>query len=71
MRYGLLCYDEWGYEEPIYNEDGDIDQPAKEPGNLYSLRYEELYAIEAAYQRRRADRLEERITKLEEKINNL
>ena len=36
-------------------------------GDCYSLRYEEALCMEAAYQRRRADLLEERIRKLEER----
>ena len=39
-----------------------------EAGDLYSLRYEECFAVEAAYQRRRADRLEARIAALENKL---
>lgn len=30
-----------------------------EAGSLYGIRYEEAFAIEAAYQRRRMDRIEE------------
>ncbi len=50
-RYGLFCYDT---SDTGYNE-----------GDSYSLRYEEALCMEAAYQRRRADRLEERIARLE------
>lgn len=53
FRYGLLCYDEWDAEEDV------------KAGNKYGLRYEEALCMEAAYQRRRADRLEERIARLE------
>lgn len=35
----------------------------KEAGNVYGLRYEECFVLEAAYQRRRLDRLEALITK--------
>lgn len=64
-RYGLLCYDEWEAEEEEKDEDGNVITEAREAGNRYSLRYEEALCMEAAYQRRRADRLEERIAKLE------
>lgn len=55
--YGLYCYDRWDAKET-----GDGTEPA---GDLYSLRYEEALCMEAAYQRRRADRLEARIAALE------
>lgn len=55
--YGFFCHDSW-----TANED-------HEAGDAYSLRYEECLCIEAAYQRRRADRLEARIAALEERLN--
>ena len=67
-RYGLLCYDEWDAEEEQKDEQGNVVQEARPAGNRYSLRYEEALCIEAAYQRRRADRLEERIARLEQLI---
>ncbi len=65
FRYGLLCYDEWDATPAERDEQGNITEPAKPAGNRYSLRYEEALCMEAAYQRRRADRLEERIARLE------
>jgi len=38
---------------------------AIEAGNRYGIRYEEALCIEAAYQRRRADRMEARLARLE------
>lgn len=64
-RYGLLCYDEWKAESAQRDRDGNIVLPTCPAGNRYSLRYEEALCMEAAYQRRRADRLEERIARLE------
>lgn len=68
-KYGLLCYDEWEYEPAERDEQGNIVQPARPAGNRYSLRYEEALCMEAAYQRRRADKLEERIARLEALIS--
>ena len=68
-KYGLLCYDEWKAEPAERDEQGNIVQPARPAGNRYSLRYEEALCMEAAYQRRRADRLEERIARLEALLN--
>ena len=67
-KYGLLCYDAWDAEPEEHDEDGNITQEAREAGNRYSLRYEEALAMEAAYQRRRADKLEKRIARLEAKL---
>lgn len=70
FRYGLLCYDEWQATPAERDEDGNITNPAQPAGNRYSLRYEEALCMEAAYQRRRADRLEARIEALERAINS-
>lgn len=56
--YGLFCFDAW--------EESD-DTPA---GERYALRYEECLILEAAYQRRRADRIEARLEALEKALNN-
>ena len=69
FRYGLLCYDEWDATPAERDEDGNITNPAQPAGNRYSLRYEEALCLEAAYQRRRADRLEERIARLEQLLS--
>ena len=45
-----------------------VSSPAVSAGDLYSVRYEEALCMEAAYQRRRADRLEARIAALEAKL---
>lgn len=68
-RYGLFCYDEWQAEPEVTDDSGHVLSPAMEAGNAYSLRYTEALAMEAAYQRRRADRLEARVARLEAKIS--
>ena len=70
-KYGLFCYDEWDATPAEHDEDGNIRNPAKEAGNLYSIRYEEALAMEAAYQRRCADRAEARISALEQRLNEM
>jgi hypothetical protein len=64
--------------EEIVDETGRIIEPAKthierkkvnSAGDRYGIRYEEALAMEAAYQRRRADRLEARIAKLEQLLS--
>src|SRR5690606_29633088 len=46
---GLLCYDSWNKADGI------------KAGDRYGLRYEEALTMEAAWQRRRADRIEARL----------
>lgn len=68
FRYGLLCYDAWKETSQLVDQNGDVVEPARPAGDVYSLRYEEALCLEAAYQRRRADRLERRIAAIEEKL---
>ena len=63
--YGLLCFDEWQAEPEVRDEENEIIKPAVAAGDRYSLRYEECLCMEAAYQRRRADRIEKRLNALE------
>lgn len=68
FRYGLLCYDAWKETSQLVDQNGDVVEPERQAGDVYSLRYDECLCIEAAYQRRRADRLEARIAALEAKL---
>lgn len=67
-RYGLFCHDEWGETAEVKGEDGLVLQPYQAAGDMYSLRYEEALCMEAAYQRRRADRAEARLASIEERL---
>lgn len=69
-RYGFFCYDQWAAQEEERDENGDITTEAREAGDIYSLRYEETLAIEAAWQRRENERLKARVTELEERLAN-
>lgn len=51
---GLLCFDEWAANEVV----------GITAGSRWGLRYDECFAIEAAYQRRRMDRVEARLAEL-------
>lgn len=64
----------------VLDADGNEVTPAQthnekvkitEAGSRYGIRYSEALCIEAAYQRRRADRLEERLNSLEDRIATL
>lgn len=68
-RYGFFCYDEWGDTPAVIDDEtGEVITPAIEAGSRYGIRYEEMLVMEAAVQRRRACRLEERIAALEAKL---
>lgn len=69
FRFGLLCYDEWEAKDAVYDEEtGELIDEAVDAGNRYSIRYAEALVLEAAYQRRRADRIEARLAALEERM---
>jgi hypothetical protein len=70
-RYGLFCFDEWEATPEEKDEQGNVTEEAKPAGDIYSLRYEEALCMEAAYQRRRADRAEARISALEQRMDEL
>jgi hypothetical protein len=44
-RYGLLCHDAWAAEAETFNEDGTIASPARDAGERYGVRYEELFSF--------------------------
>ncbi|WP_164658598.1 tail fiber domain-containing protein [Tropicibacter sp. Alg240-R139] len=44
FRYGIVCYDEWEAQEAVVRDDKVIE-PAREAGNRYGIRYEELLAF--------------------------
>ena len=70
-RYGLFCWDSWEAVPERRNETGEVVVPATPAGEQYSLRYEEALCMEAAYQRRRADRAEARLAALEERLASI
>lgn len=77
-RYGLLCYDEW---EDVYEPElalrenldtGELEEYSTgemtlvmSKGNRWGIRPDQCLFLEAAYQRRRCDRIEERLARLE------
>ena len=74
-------YNEYDETVPaVYDEEGQIVterhivhhkelvEKAIEAGELYSIRYEEALCLEAAYQRRRAQRLEESVSAIETRL---
>ncbi|MGB5905752.1 MAG: tail fiber domain-containing protein [Xanthobacteraceae bacterium] len=46
--YGLLCYDEWDARPAVVDDDGNVEVPAREAGDRYGVRYDELWAFVAA-----------------------
>ena len=65
-RYGLLCYDEWGDEfEDVIDDEGNKtgeQRLVRAAGNRWGIRPDQCLFLEAAYQRRRCDRIEARLT---------
>lgn len=70
-RYGLFCHDEWEERPEGCDKDGNVIRQAEPAGDMYSLRYEEALCMEAAYQRRRADRMVARISEMERRLNEM
>lgn len=68
-EYGILCHEQWEdeYEE---REDGSR-RLVRKAGEMWTIRYEEALAMEAAYQRRRADRMAMDIADLTQRLNEL
>lgn len=64
-KYGLLCYDKWDDQYEIKNGKSELVTPA---GDRWGLRPDQCAWLEAAYQRRRADRIESRLQKIEQHI---
>lgn len=64
-------------QEEVLDEEGNVLTPkvshtekrlVLSAGDRYGIRYEEALCVEAAYQRRRADKLEERLAALEKRV---
>lgn len=68
-EYGILCHEQWEdeYEE---REDGSRVL-VRAAGEMWTIRYEEALAMEAIYQRRRADRMAMDIADLTQRLNEL
>lgn len=69
-RYGLLCYDEWEAKPEVLDGEGNVVEPAQEAGNRWGIRADQCLFLEAAYQRRRADRIEQRLAALESRLTD-
>ena len=76
--WGGLCYDEWEASPEVLNEEGSVIEAERVAGNRWGIRADQCLFLEAAYQRRRADRsdarvdaLEGRLAVIEEKLNTV
>ncbi|MET0360735.1 MAG: tail fiber domain-containing protein [Sphingobium sp.] len=58
VRLGLLCHDRWDASDAEVDEAGAVVRPGRAAGERWGLRYEECFALEAAWQRRRIERIE-------------
>lgn len=59
-------YEDGALVSPEEYEEVEHTTPGIAGGNKYAVRYSEALVFEAAYQRRRADRIEQRLSRLEE-----
>lgn len=61
FEYGILCFDEEAATEAVYFTDDDgkkvLAQAAQDAHSGYTVRYEEMLCLEAAYMRREISRL--------------
>lgn len=57
FEYGFICYDEWEATDAVV-DDGEVMQPAKEAGDRYSFRPDELLMFIARGHEERLARLE-------------
>lgn len=72
FRWGLLCRDQGEAVDRIErNADGEPTVFHEDAFDNWGVRYTEALCMEAAYQRRRADRAEARIASLEERFADL
>jgi len=68
--YDMVDHEKWSATTEERDKDGNVIVQASPAYEQWYLRYEQALAIEAAYQRRRADRLEARIAALEAKLKD-
>lgn len=67
FAYSFICYDEWEAEEATYDEDGNEITPAREAGDRYSFRKEELLCFMVRALAQEIDGLSGRVAALEAK----
>ncbi len=67
FAYSFICYDKWEAEEATYDEDGNELTPAREAGDRYSFRKEELLCFMVRALAQEIDGLAERVAALEAK----
>lgn len=71
FEYGVLCWDVWGAVGATYNEEGELLTPARDAGELYSIRYDEALVLEAALGRRTAARNAAELSALHDRLGRL
>lgn len=67
FEYSFICYDKWEAEEATFDEDGNELTPAREAGDRYSFRKEELLCFIVRALAQEIDGLSERVAALEAK----
>lgn len=68
-EYGILCHEQW--EDEFEEREDGSRVLVRAAGEMWTIRYEEALAMEAIYQRRRADRMVARISEMERRLNEM
>ncbi|WP_426355673.1 tail fiber domain-containing protein [Stenotrophomonas maltophilia] len=66
-----FCYDEWEAEPATYDDEGNVLTPAREPGDRYSFRKEELLCGMVSALAREIDEKDARIEAQQTRLNDL
>lgn len=64
-QYGVVTYESWDASEEVLDDDGVVVTPAREAGEIYMVRYDELNALILAGQEARIAALESALSKEE------
>lgn len=63
--YGVVTYEKWDASEAVEDDEGNVVSPAREEGEIYMVRYDELNALILAGQEARIAALESALSKEE------
>lgn len=70
FAYSFICYDKWEAEDATHDDEGNELTPAREAGDRYSFRKEELLCFMVSSLAAENDALEDRISVIETFIRN-
>lgn len=71
LEYGLCCHESWEAKPAVIDSDGETVEPAVEAGDIWTLRYDEAYAFEAAWTRRELLKVQTELNSIKERLTAL